>query len=81
MANGVKVGAVTLTARHFGGLLSGDDLHFSDTTYARLANEFAGAINTALGTHLPPVDLEAVLAQDPWSVAKLRAAGFSCAGP
>ena len=45
-----------------------------------MANEFASAINAALGTHLPPVDLSLIQAQDPYSVANLRAGGFTCAG-
>jgi hypothetical protein len=80
LANGREVLGMHLEPRAFGGLLSLDGLHFSDTGYALLAAEFAEAINAALGTRIPELDLGAVMAEDPYSVERLRAAGSSCAG-
>ena len=64
----------------FGGLLSLDTMHFSDTGYAVLANVFLEEINAALGTEVPLVDLAPINATDAYSVEALRAAGISCAG-
>jgi lysophospholipase L1-like esterase len=80
LANGRDVAGVHLYPKPFGGLLSLDGLHFSDTGYALLAQEYIQAINDALGTKIPDIDLAAVLADDPYSVENLRAAGFTCAG-
>lgn len=78
LKDGVDVGGVHLASRPFGGLLSFDQLHFSDTGYAVLAGFFARAIDAQLGTHIPEIDLGAVMAQDPFSPANLRAAGVRC---
>jgi hypothetical protein len=80
MADGLWVGDRHLRPDPFGGLLSLDSMHFSDTGYAVLANDFVRAINEALGTSVPEIDLAAVMAGDPNSVDALRAAGFDCAG-
>jgi len=79
LANGVTVGTTHLTGERFGGLLSLDHLHFSDTGYAVMANVFIRAINLTLHTHVPEVDLEAVLADDPFSPDNLAKAGVHCA--
>ncbi len=76
--SGVDVGGEHLTLAQFGGFLSFDGLHPSDTGYASLANFFLDGIDAVLGTHTPRVDVAAVLAQDPADPAKLKAAGFTC---
>ncbi len=78
--NGADVGDVHLSPKPFGGLLSLDGLHFSDTGYALLAEKYVQAVNATLGTAVPDIDAAAVMAQDPYSVASLQAAGLACAG-
>ena len=75
---GQVVGGERLTVEKFGGLLSFDDLHFSDTGYALYANLFVQVLNDVLHTSLPVVDLEAVHATDEASPARLRALGLTC---
>ena len=75
---GVTVGGEALTVDHFGGLISLDDLHLTDTGYALYAQKFIDAMNGVLHAAIPPIDLEAVHAQDKLAPAKLRAYGFSC---
>jgi lysophospholipase L1-like esterase len=74
--DGIQVGDETVHIRRFGGLVSLDGLHFSDTGYAVLANEIIEAINTELGTDVPLADLEAIVATDPYAPANLEAAGL-----
>jgi lysophospholipase L1-like esterase len=78
--NGADVGGTHLSPKPFGGLLSLDGLHFSDTGYALLAEQYVKAVNAALGTFIPDVDPVPVLAEDPFSVANLQAQGMTCAG-
>ena len=73
---GVDVGGVHLTSGKLGGLLGLDGVHFTDTGYALLANLFVVAINGALGTSVPQIDLSVVFATDEESPAKLEAAGL-----
>jgi len=81
IANGVPVAGHTLKPVPFGGLLSFDGQHFSDTGYAMTANLFVDSINAWLGSEaVPHLDLDAVYADDPYSIENLRAQGFSCAG-
>lgn len=80
MESGLNINGEMISPKPFGGLLSLDSMHFSDTGYAVLANEYLSAMNEAWGTQLPEVDVAAVHAADPYSVANLRAAGLSCAG-
>ena len=75
---GVTVGGEALTVAHFGGLISLDDLHLTDTGYALYAQKFIDAINAVEHTAIPPIDVEAVHAQDKLAPGKLRAAGYSC---
>ena len=75
---GIRVGGELLTTQHFGGLLSLDDVHFTDTGYALYANQFIGAISDVLGSPIPLVDVEAVHAADSLAPSKLAAAGFTC---
>jgi hypothetical protein len=81
IANGVPVNGHVLKPVPFGGLLSFDGEHFSDTGYAMTANLFVDAINAWLGHDaVPQLDLDTVYASDPYSIESLRAQGFSCAG-
>jgi hypothetical protein len=75
---GVTVGGERLSPAKWGGLLSLDDLHLTDTGYALYAQRFLDAINGVLGTGIPAVDVEAVHAADALAPSKLRAAGYSC---
>jgi len=76
--DGIVVGGERLRVARWGGLLSLDDLHFSDTGYALYANVFLDAIDGALGLGLPRVDVEAVHADDALAPSKLRALGYTC---
>jgi hypothetical protein len=75
---GVTVGGEALTVAHFGGLISLDDLHLTDTGYALYAQKFIDAINAVEHTAIPPIDVEAVHAQDKLAPSQLRAAGYRC---
>ena len=74
--DGLQIGDETVFIRRFGGLVSLDGLHFSDTGYAVLANQILESINAELGTDVPLVDLDSVLAGDPYAPANLEAAGL-----
>lgn len=80
LAEGVDLGGRVLAPAPFGGLLSLDSMHFSDTGYAALANMFLEELNATLGTNVPLEDLSSVNATDAYSVEALRAAGLGCAG-
>jgi hypothetical protein len=73
---GLVVAGQSLRVAKFGGLLSFDGVHFTDTGYAMFANVFIEAVNQALGTAVPPVDLAAVIAGDAGSPAAIAAAGL-----
>jgi lysophospholipase L1-like esterase len=73
---GIDAGGQKLDARKFGGLLSLDGVHFTDTGYALLANLFIDAINAELATSVPAIDLDVVIATDRGSPAALAAGGF-----
>ncbi len=75
---GVTVGGEQLTVGHWGGMISLDDLHLTDTGYALYAQKFIDAINAVEHTQIPAVDVEAVHAQDALAPAKTRAAGYTC---
>jgi hypothetical protein len=75
---GVTVGGERLTVDRWGGLLSLDDLHLTDTGYALYAQRFVDAINAVTGAHIPAVDVEAVHAGDALAPSKLRALGYRC---
>jgi len=59
-----------------GGFFSLDGLHPSNTGYAIIANEFIQAFDTKYGLAIPPVNVAAVYATDPYS-----AANFSTINP
>lgn len=78
---GITVGGERLTADAWGGLVSLDGLHLTDTGYALYAQTFIDRINEVLGTRIPAVDVEAVHAEDALAPGKLRAAGYTCVPP
>lgn len=80
-ANGLVAGGERCTVAKFGGLLSFDDLHFTDTGYASYANLFLSDLDAALGLSLPMVDLDQVHASDEAAPSKLRSDGFTCVPP
>jgi hypothetical protein len=75
---GVTVGGEHLTVDHWGGMISLDDLHLTDTGYALYAQKFLDAINAVAHTQIPPIDVDAVHAADALAPAKTRAAGYTC---
>lgn len=79
--DGVRAGGERCSAVAFGGLLSFDNLHFSDAGYAVFANLFIEQLNAALGASIPAVDVDAVHAGDESAPGRLRAEGFTCVPP
>lgn len=78
------LGGDVVSLTRFGGLLSIDSVHFSETGYGLVSNLFIDAINEVYGTDVPHVDLESLWAGDAARPANLRAAGFDpdlCTGP
>lgn len=73
--DGLSLGGQALSLGPLGGLLSLDGLHFTDTTNALVAQVLADTLEAELGVTVPPIDVEAVLAQDIRSPAALRQAG------
>jgi lysophospholipase L1-like esterase len=73
---GIEIGGERLTGQKFGGLLSLDGVHFTDTGYALLANEMVKAINDELGTAVPEIDVTLVHARDRGSPSSIAAAGL-----
>jgi lysophospholipase L1-like esterase len=59
-----------------GGFFSLDGLHPSNTGYALIANQFIQAFDTKYGLSIPPVNVAAIYAADPYS-----AANFSTINP
>lgn len=78
ISDGVEIDGHQLTGEEFGGLLSLDFLHFTDTGYALVANVFIDAIDQALHLRIPKVDVASVLAEDALSPARLAADGVHC---
>jgi hypothetical protein len=78
---GVRVGDDWLTADHWGGQLSLDDLHLTDTGYGLYAQTFIDRINQIMGTQIPAVDVATIHSQDALAPEKTRAAGYSCVPP
>lgn len=74
---GVTIGGEHLTVDRWGGLISLDDLHLTDTGYALYAQKFVDRINAVLGAHIPAIDVAAINAQDALAPSRLRA-GYSC---
>lgn len=78
---GKTVGAERLTLEHFGGLISLDDLHFTYTGNALVAEMLVNAINATLGTSIPAIDVQAVHRDDPLSPKRLRGEGLGACVP
>jgi hypothetical protein len=79
--HGTVVAGETLTVDAWGGLLSLDGLHLTDTGYALYAQVFVDRLNEVLGLHIPAVDVDGIHATDALAPARLRAAGYSCVPP
>jgi hypothetical protein len=62
---GLFVGDRRLTTDFLGGLFSLDGIHPTNTGYAIIANQFIKALNRAFHAGIPPVDVSAVMANDP----------------
>ncbi len=73
---GMEVDGQQLAIRRFGGLLSTDGVHFSDTGYALIADTFITQMNTSMGLSIPPIDFAQVLAGDPHGPAMLAERGL-----
>jgi phospholipase/lecithinase/hemolysin len=63
--NGYNADGQHLTANFLGGLFSLDGIHPTNTGYAVIANQFINTMNSQLHTNIPPVNVDAVAAQDP----------------
>jgi len=74
--NGMDIGGKEVRITKFGGFLSLDGLHFSDTGYAVLANLFIERFNEVFSMNLPLIDLEKVMDADPFSPDNLKKEGF-----
>lgn len=74
---GVDVGDKRLSVELFGGLISLDGVHFTDTGYAIAAEEVLKVLRADFGLDLPSIDIEAVLAQDTRSPEALASAGLT----
>ena len=70
---GIVVGGERLTTDSWGGLLSLDDLHLTDTGYALYAQKFIDAINAVEHTEIPAIDVDAVHAARRARAGKRRA--------
>jgi len=79
--SGIVAGGERCTVDRFGGLLSFDNLHFSDTGYANYANLFIEQLNAVLHLAIPQVDVDAAHAGDEAAPSVLRAQGFTCVPP
>ena len=73
--NGMTVDGQFLTTERFGGLLSLDGVHFTDTGYATFAQLFLDTIEAELGVAVDPLDLQAIVAADARSPLALEASG------
>lgn len=73
---GLAAGGQALSTKKFGGLLSLDGVHFTDTGYAMVANELIEAINAELGTDVPMIDLDRVVENDAGSPKAIARAGL-----
>lgn len=76
-AHGLDLGPYHLTTRKFGGLLSHDGLHFSDTGYAVLGDLILEDVQEVLDLDLPDRNWARVLRDDPYGLPALEDAGFS----
>lgn len=65
-ADGPTLNGQRISVDRLGGLLSTDDLHFSDTGYAIVAQALLDEIERVTGVSAEPIDLAAVHAGDPY---------------
>ncbi len=65
-AHGVTIGKYRASTLYLGGIFGLDAIHPSNTGYALFANLFIASTNAALGTAIPPVDVAAIAAKDPY---------------
>lgn len=79
--SGIRAGGELCTVQKFDGLLSFDELHFTDTGYASYANFIIDDLNGVLGTAIPTVDIDVVHAGDEAAPHVLRGEGFTCVPP
>ena len=75
-ADGLVSDGQELDVLRYGGLLSLDGVHFTDTGYAAFANLYFDAIETELGVAVEPIDVDAITAADPRSPRALEEAGL-----
>ena len=76
---GVTVGGEPLTIAHWGGLISLDDLHLTDTGYALYAQKLPRRHQRGRGTWRSRRSTSTPCTpQDALAPAKLRAAGYTC---
>jgi lysophospholipase L1-like esterase len=73
---GVVADGQSLDVHRFGGLLSLDGVHFTDTGYAAMANAFLDAMDAELGVDIDRLDLDAVAAEDAHTPEAYLAGGF-----
>ncbi len=74
--SGVDLGDEIIDFSRFGGLLSLDGVHFSDTGYALGAEQFVLSINQELGLDLPLPDLSLIHGSDRWRTEALVEGGL-----
>jgi lysophospholipase L1-like esterase len=63
--NGITANGYTGTYAFLGGLFGLDGVHPTNTGYGVLANAFISTVNTAEGSSIQPVDLDAIAKADP----------------
>jgi hypothetical protein len=76
LAEGLSAGGQELDIYRFGGLLSLDGVHFTDTGYAAFAQLFTEALSEELGVQVEAIDLDAVVEADRRSPRALTEAGL-----
>ncbi|MCP4808001.1 MAG: SGNH/GDSL hydrolase family protein [Proteobacteria bacterium] len=73
---GLESDGQQLSTQRYGGLLSLDGVHFTDTGYAAFGNLFFDAIEDELGVSVERLDLDAITAADARSPRALTEAGL-----
>ena len=74
LKTGMTINGTTLTLGYLGGFYSIDGIHFTNTGYALVANQFIAAMNQGLGLSIPAADISTIAAQDPLFPSNLGAA-------
>ena len=65
-SQGITINGYAASTLYLGGLFGLDGIHFSNTGYALLANQFISRTNATLGTTVPLVNVGAIAATDPY---------------